>query len=189
MNVAYAYRPTWDDLLATWRELDVPEGCRPELTIEGIVMTPAPAGAHNMIASRVHRVLDRCLPESMGIYETQGVGIEGADAIYIPDICVAPYAATPPGPDPIPAERVLLAVEVTSPSNGDNDRFNKIRAYALGRIPQFLLIDPHHENGPTCLLMSTPLSTGIYSSTIAVPFGEPVKLGEPFDVELDTSRF
>lgn len=189
MNVAYAYRPTWDDLLATWRELDVPEGCRPELTIEGITMTPAPGGTHNLIANRVHRALARCTPDELGIFQTLGVGIQTAESIYIPDICVVPEAAVPPGPDPIPAERVVLAVEITSPSNGDNDRFKKLRAYADGKIPQFLLIDPHHENGPTTLLMSNPLDMGMYGSTVSVPFGEPVKLGEPFDVELDTSRF
>lgn len=189
MSVAYAYRPTWDDLLATWRELDVPEGCRPELTLEGITMTPAPGGMHNLIADRVHRALARCTPDELGIFQTQGVGIEDAQSIYIPDFCVAPRAAVSPGPDPVSADRVVLAVEITSPSNAENDRTKKLRAYARGKIPQYLLIDPHYENGPTTLLMSHPMSNGSYGTTVSVPFGEPVKLGEPFDIELDTAGF
>lgn len=191
MSVAYANEPMtdWDHLLQTWRELDVPEGYRPELTSEGIFMAPAPGGTHNLIADRVLRALAECTPDDLGILPTQGVSIEAAQTIYIPDFCVAPRVAVPTGADPIPADRVLLAVEITSPSNAEKDRITKSRSYALGKIPQYLLIDPHYENGPTALLMSGPMSNATYGTTIGVPFGEPVKLGEPFDVELDTSRF
>lgn len=190
MSVAYANEPmtNWDHLLEIWRELDVPEGYRPELTSEGIYMTPAPAGPHNLIADLVNDALVRCRPTGVGIFQTQAVAIEEAESFYIPDFCVAPRAAVP-GSDPIPADRVVLAVEITSPSNAENDRIRKTKAYARGRVQQYLLIDPHHENGPTCLLMSEPLSIGSYGLVVTVPFGEPVKLGEPFNVELDTSEF
>lgn len=191
MSVAYANEPmtNWDHLLEIWRELDVPEGYRPELTSEGIYMTPAPGGTHNLIADRVLRALAASTPDELGIFQTQGVGIEEAEAIYIPDFCVAPRAAIPSGSDPIPADQLILAVEITSPSNAERDRVKKTKAYARGGVPLFLLIDPLHESGPTTLVMSDPLDHGMYGRVIAVPFGEPIKLGEPFDVELDTSRF
>ncbi|NKQ56824.1 hypothetical protein HFP15_28530 [Amycolatopsis sp. K13G38] len=89
---------SWDDLLDTWRELAVPEGWRPELTVEGIHMTPPPGGPHNLIADQLHRALIAVAPDDCGIFPTQG-------------------------------------------------------------------------------------------KTIRVPFGKPIKIGSPFDVELDTSKF
>lgn len=189
MTVAYAHEPTtWEYLLDTWRELDVPEGYRPELTTEGIFMTPAPGGAHNLIADVVNRALVRCTPDRLGIFHTQAVGIPAAGAIYIPDLCVAPRVAVPGGPDPISGEHVLLAVEITSRSNAEHDRAKKRRAYALGRIPQFLLIDAHDVNGPAVSLFAEP-ADGEYRRTLRVPFGEPIALGEPFGVDLDTAAF
>src|SRR5437868_2575112 len=44
---------TWADVLRTWNELTVPEGWRPEITPGGIVMTPPPSGAHNLIADEL----------------------------------------------------------------------------------------------------------------------------------------
>lgn len=58
MSTAFAdTMVTWDDLLRTWGELEVPEGWRPEVTVEGIHMTPPSGGPHNLIADRVHEAL------------------------------------------------------------------------------------------------------------------------------------
>jgi hypothetical protein len=43
MSVAFmTEQETWESLLRIWRDLDVPEGWRPELTAEGIIVTPPP---------------------------------------------------------------------------------------------------------------------------------------------------
>ncbi|WP_232285553.1 hypothetical protein [Saccharomonospora marina] len=43
MSVAFADSAlSWDDLLRLWRELEVPEGWRPEVALEGIHITPPP---------------------------------------------------------------------------------------------------------------------------------------------------
>lgn len=192
MSVAYAHEPAtnWDYLLETWHELDVPEGLfRPELTVEGMIVTPAPGGAHNLIAARVHRCLLAAVPAGCEVFQTQAVGLVEAEAIFVPDLCVAQVHAIPPDSTPVNSAHVLLAVEITSRSNAQRDRTFKKEAYALGGIPRYLLIDPHDASGPTAFLMSDPLSTGQYGTMVSAPFGTPLKLGDPFGVELDTAEF
>lgn len=179
---------TWEYLLRTWQDLEVPEGWRPGLTVEGIQMTPPPGGQHNLIADLIHETLMRARPAGCGIFQAQGVSVAKVGAIYVPDLCVAPRSAIPHGSDPVPAEHVLLAVEITSRSNAEHDRKKKRWAYAHGPIPQFLLIDAFDEDGPAVSLFSDPVQ-GVYSRTIRIPFGEPIKIGAPFGVELDTAGF
>ncbi|GHF62729.1 Uma2 family endonuclease [Amycolatopsis bartoniae] len=179
---------SWSYLLDTWRELEVPEGWRPELTVEGIHMTPPPGGPHNLIADLVHESLAARRPEGCGIFQTQDVGVEQVGGIYVPDLCVAPRAVIPRNSAPVPAEHVLLAVEITSKSTARHDRAKKRWAYGHGPIPLYLLIDPLDEDGPSVSLFSEPVQ-GIYSKSHRVPFGEPIEIGAPFDLVLDTSRF
>ncbi|SFO85225.1 Endonuclease, Uma2 family (restriction endonuclease fold) [Amycolatopsis arida] len=180
--------PSWDYLLETWRELTVPEGWRPELTVEGIHMTPPPGGSHNLIAGRVNRALLPAMPEGCELFQPQGVGIREVNAIYVPDFCVAPRDVIPRNADPVPAEHVSLAVEITSPGNAEHDRRKKKWAYAHGGIPRYLLIDEFDQEGPAVSLFTEPVQ-GVYSRTLRVPFGQPIRIGAPFDVELDTSMF
>ncbi|MFD2421360.1 Uma2 family endonuclease [Amycolatopsis pigmentata] len=123
MSTAFAdSAPTWDYLLHTWRDLKVPEGWRPELTVEEIHMTPPPGGAHNLVAGRLHRALLPVVPEGCEIFQTQGVGFHQVGAIYVPNLCVARVDRILPGSDPVPAEHVSLAVEITSRRNAERSR-------------------------------------------------------------------
>ncbi|NIH84829.1 Uma2 family endonuclease [Amycolatopsis granulosa] len=189
MSTAFAGSAmAWERLLDTWRELRVPEGWRPELTAEGIQMTPPPGGKHNLIADLVDDALRRVRPAGCGIFQTLGVGIHATGSIYVPDLCVVPRDAVPDDSDPVLAEHVLLAVEITSPSNGDHDRKKKKWAYAHGGIPQYLLIDAFDEDGPAVSLFTEPVQ-GVYSRTVRVPFGQPAEIGEPFGIRVETAGF
>lgn len=189
MSVAYVDSPmTWDDILRTWRELEVPEGWRPELTVEGISMTPPPGGTHNLIAASINRQLLPAVPDGCDVFQTLGVGVRQAGGIYVPDVCVVPRAAVPPGPDPVHSADVLIAVEITSPGNAEHDRKKKKWAYAHGDIPCYLLIDPYDEDGASASLFTQPIG-GVYSTTNRTAFGRSVVLNEPFGVDLSTAEF
>ncbi|WP_027946377.1 Uma2 family endonuclease [Amycolatopsis taiwanensis] len=189
MSTAFADSAlTWEYLLHTWRALEVPEGWRPELAVEGIQIAPPPGGQHNLTAARLHRALLPVVPDGHEVFQTQGVGFRNVGSIYVPDLCVAPVAAIPHGSDPVPTEHVLLAVEITSRSNAEHDRKKKRWAYAHGPVPQYLLIDAFDEDGPAVSLFSDPVK-GVYSRTIRIPFGEPIKIGAPFGIDLDTAGF
>ncbi|GAA3835801.1 Uma2 family endonuclease [Amycolatopsis tucumanensis] len=96
MSTAFARPETaWNRALDIWRELHVPEGWRPELTAEGICMTPPPTGQHNLTASSVHDALASAELDGCGILQTLGVGIRATGSIYVPDLCVVPRDAVP----------------------------------------------------------------------------------------------
>jgi len=65
-------------------------------------------------------------------------------------------------PPPRGPHNLIADLEITSKSNARHDR--------------------------STTLFSDPVK-GLYSKTIRVPFGHPIHIDEPFDVELDTSRF
>jgi Uma2 family endonuclease len=179
---------TWPDVLRMWHELDVPEGWRPEISPEGIVMTPPPSGLHNLIGAVVNRALVAATGDHLEIFQTLGVAVPSIGGIFIPDLCVVARHQVPPGSDPVAAEHVVLAVEITSPSNARHDRKRKKWAYAHGPVAHYLLIDAFDEDGPSISLFSNPVD-GAYRDAIRTAFGQTVKLPPPLELELDTSTF
>lgn len=181
-------RTEWETLLADWREFDPPEGRRAEVSSDGIVMSPAPAGRHNGIASKVNRQLAAALDPEYDLTFNQAIRIDEARRLTIPDLIVLDSWRLDTDEGDIPPDGVHLVVEVTSPSNADTDRHAKRLAYAQGGIPQYLLIDRYDRNGPSVILYSDPVS-GTYRKRTPVRFGERIQLGPPIDVKIDTSVF
>ncbi|QUG99865.1 Uma2 family endonuclease [Saccharopolyspora erythraea] len=178
----------WEDLVHTWQELDVPEGWRAEIIEGRIVMTPPPGYPHNLIADLVHRALVRGIPDEWAIFQTAGVGVPLRSGLFIPDLMVVPREDVPSGVGPMPAEKALLVVEITSQGNADVDRKTKLWSYAHAAVPLYLLIDRFAEGGPVVELYSGP-ENGAYRESRRVPFGKPIDLPEPFRLTLDTDRF
>ncbi|WP_097966957.1 Uma2 family endonuclease [Streptomyces sp. or20] len=183
----------WDYLLQTWRELDVPEGWRAEIDEGQIVLVPPPHAHHNGIAEAVQSRLYRGLPEGLGIYQTLGVHVAPLGKLYVPDLVVMPTeliaAADPEVSDPMDASEALLVVEITSRGNGREDRTKEYRAYARAGVPMYLLIDRFDTRGPMATLFTEPNEDGTFKHTDAVPFGKPLALPSPFDVQLMTGEF
>jgi Uma2 family endonuclease len=179
---------TWADVLRTWNELDVPEGWRPEITPEGILMTPPPSGLHNRIDAVINRALVAALDERFEIYHTLGVAVRSIGGIFIPDLCVAVGANVSNGTEPVDSKHVVLAVEITSPRNASHDRKRKKWAYAHGGIAQYLLVDAFDEDGPAISLFSHP-EDGLYRTTERTPFGHKVSLAAPVTTIIDSSLF
>lgn len=182
------YGPGWDDLVRIWQETDVPEGCKVEI-IEGVItVSPSPAKQHNLIAAKVARRLLAAIPDDWNVFQTQAVSLPSRLGMFIPDLVVAAEAELDgPGTD-MPAGAAELVVEVTSPSNARHDRISKPAAYATAGIPLYLLIDRWAPGGPTITLYGEPRGD-VYRVLSACKFGEPIKLPEPFDLEIDTSAF
>ncbi|WP_243742284.1 Uma2 family endonuclease [Actinorugispora endophytica] len=182
--------PDSNPLLRAWQELDVPEGWRAEI-IDGEIrlMTP-PSRPHNFIAAKVSRALLRSIPETWDVYQTLGLRIDSLGDLYVPDLVVIPDSAMlDDGADlPCSAEDALLVVEIVSKSNGDRDRRTKLRGYAHGLVPLYLLVDRWAEEGPSVTLYEDP-ENGRYRRHTTVPFGAKASLPSPFGLELDTSDF
>ncbi|MFF3270445.1 Uma2 family endonuclease [Streptomyces chrestomyceticus] len=100
------------------------------------------------------------------------------------DLTVTVEEAIRNNPNPLPADRVDLVVEVVS-SDRDSDYIKKRMWYAMSRIPLYLLVDPNE-----CMveLYSEPDHL-TYRRVDPYRFGDPVPLPEPFSFAVDTSRF
>ena len=178
----------WDGLLQTWRELDVPKGWRAEIIDGEITVTPPPALPHNGIASLLHRVLARGLPDDLAICQTLGVAIPAVEGLYEPDLCVLPRRLLEGEGTEVAGGELLLTVEITSKRNARRDRKTKLWGYAHGPVPLYLLIDRYHSDGPAVTLYSEPRD-GHYRRQTRVPFGESIELPEPISLTLETKDF
>jgi Uma2 family endonuclease len=151
-------------------------------------LVPPPGVGHNMIAGQIHRALIACLPRSVGVYQTLGTAIVPLEKLYMPDLVVVDDRLLDPEDTEIDAATLMMAVEITSRDNARQDRTRKLWAYAHAPIPLYLLVDRFDEAGPTVTLFEEP-ENGAYRRTVRIPFGEPVKLPDPFGVELATRDF
>jgi Uma2 family endonuclease len=111
--------------------------------------------------------------------------LPGTSNWYVPDVAVVP-ADLAKGAGALLPDQTVLIVEVTSDSNGDTDRTVKRRRYAEFGAPLYLLVDRQER---TCTLYASPGKLGYTKVDGPHPFGTPVQLPEPFDLELDTSGF
>lgn len=180
----------WDTLLGAWQHLDVPDGWRAEVIREGILISPPMGNRDHLVASDVHRAFSRIVPDEWGLYRVLGVSIPLRGMLFVPDLVVAPRAELRVGPDnePLPAERALLVVEITSKGNAEDDRKTKRWGYAHAGVPLYLLIDRFEEDGPSVTLFADPVN-GHYQHLTRIPFGEKITVPDPFAFDLDTSEF
>lgn len=79
---------------------------------------------------------------------------------------------------------MLLVVEVTSESNAETDRVVKRKRYAEYGAPLYLLVDRMEK---TVTVFTDPGRLGYTKVDGPHPFGTPVRLPEPFGIDLDTS--
>ncbi|MEV0091968.1 Uma2 family endonuclease [Streptomyces sp. NPDC050738] len=170
--------------------LDVPAGLSPvEISDGQIVMMMSPSKRHELAARRLRRELEPQVPlTDPGFIAENGPEVEdpAQGILRRPDLVVVrEEALDAEGAGVDPAE-VLLAAEVVSPSNPDNDYVSKMRDYPAMRIEHYLIIDPrtglvHHHAEPT--------GTGDaarYAYSREYAFGAKIQVG---DWRIDTSAF
>ncbi|MEU7020219.1 Uma2 family endonuclease [Streptomyces sp. NPDC046203] len=179
----------WDDLVRRWESMDWPEGCKVEI-VEGIItVAPLPTVQHGSITAKVHRWLIHGISEEVNVYQSLALAIPERSSLYVPDLVVVPEAAVDQATgSSFPAEVAELVVEVTSKGNAHHDRVRKLRGYAAGGVPLYLLIDRWVAGRPTATLYGEP-KNGLYRVLEVVEFGEKIRLPAPFDLTLDTSEF
>ncbi|GAA3746360.1 Uma2 family endonuclease [Salinactinospora qingdaonensis] len=166
-------------------QLDVPKGYRVEIIGDQIIVSAPPFGRHARIVRELYRALLDIRPGEFGPVEMVTLSPPHLDQRSIPDPVVLPEHVITDDEWVFPVSAALLAVEVTSPGNADNDRVRKLRGYALAGVPLYLFIDIVEE---TVTLFEEPHGQG-YDRHTRVAIGSRVKLPEPFSVTLDTTAF
>ncbi len=153
--------------------------------IEGVITPVSPSWAHESV---VDLIRERIRPRMRELDLRAGSGdldLPGTENFYVPDLAVVPRELAKAEGALLP-DQTLLVVEVTSPSNGDTDRTVKRRRYAQFGAPLYLLVDRQER---ACTLFSQPGALGYTRVEGPHPFGIPVRLPAPFELDLDTAEF
>ncbi|SDT25218.1 Putative restriction endonuclease [Streptomyces sp. TLI_053] len=152
--------------------------------VEGVVTPVSRTWACESAAGAVRGQLTPCL-DALGLVAGSGdLDLPGSENRFVPDLAVVPADLAAKTEGALLPDRTLLVVEVTSPSNGETDRTVKRRRYGQYGAPLYLLVDRQHR---ACTLFSGPTRLGYAVEDGPHPFGTPVRLPEPFDLDLDTS--
>ncbi|MFJ9518650.1 Uma2 family endonuclease [Kitasatospora sp. NPDC101801] len=157
-------------------------GDRAEI-IEGVITPMSPSWAHESASDLVRRQLSPRLQELNLVVGSGNLDLPGSENWYIPDLAVVPAELAKTEGALLP-DQTLLVVEVTSPSNGETDRTVKRRRYGQYGAPVYLLVDRQQRE---CTLFTEPGRLGYESVDGPHPFGTPMRLPAPFELEIDTA--
>ncbi|MBV6696849.1 Uma2 family endonuclease [Kitasatospora aureofaciens] len=153
--------------------------------IEGVITPVSPSWAHESAIDLIREQIGPRMRE-LGLRAGSGnLDLPGTANFYQPDLAVVPAELAKTEGALLP-DQTLLVVEVTSPSNGDTDRTTKRRRYSQFGAPVYLLVDRQER---TCTLFSQPGELGYTLVEGPHPFGVPVRLPAPFDLDLATGEF
>jgi Uma2 family endonuclease len=170
-----------DDLLEAFLALETPEGFKAELIEGEIVVTPPPDGDHETAIGRIVRQVNRQCSAELDF--AGGKGLIVPTGRFIPDGTFAVYGAMLGRESWSKPEGVLMVLEVTSSRPG-KDREQKRLGYAAAGIPLYLVVDRQRDQ---VVLHSEPRH-GDYTVVATVALGDPLRLPQPFDFELDTAE-
>lgn len=180
----------WTALLAAWQETNAPEGWRTEIVADAMVVSPPLDNRGSSIADQLNRLLRGVIPDDWAICHVLGMSVGARSELFVPDVVVVARSDLRAGPDhePVPVQRARLIAEIPSHGSAEIDRTTKRRGYAHAGVPQYLLIDRFDEDGPAVTLFTDPVD-GHYRHLVRIPFGEKIRLPEPFALDLDTGEF
>lgn len=104
-------------------------------------MTTRPRPRHQLTAGDVRDQLAAQLPGGTIVAEATDTGDESLGKLRVPDIIVTAHEAMLTD-DPLDPREILLAIEIVSPPNPENDYDAKTRDYPAMGIAHYLILDP-----------------------------------------------
>jgi Uma2 family endonuclease len=177
---------SFEDLLDTLDELDVPDGYKAEIIRGNIVVSPWSKGYYHRVMHLVCKQLEPHLPAEHFIsYGPFLYVFPGDERAYGPDIHVAPERVFETTSNRLDGEALSFVAELTSSSTRDDDLTDKVLTYGKAGVPVYLLLDMQEEQAT---VFSMPSAKG-YEARCSKPFGEKLPIPQPFDCVLDTTEF
>lgn len=122
--------------------VEIPSGDLADATRD---VTPSPTWGHQRVAGSLHRLLDAYLEANrLGevLFAPADIALS-PDGIVQPDLFVVPLVGGRPACDWVEAGRLLLAIEILSPSSAPTDRVRKRRLYQRAGVPEYWIADPN----------------------------------------------
>ncbi|MFI8456180.1 Uma2 family endonuclease [Kitasatospora sp. NPDC085464] len=161
----------------------LPDGFKAELSGDTVVIQAPPSPIHQFDLAIVQRQFEAHCPS--GYFPTGNSDLSSPEvgSVRNPDLTYLPEDVIELGRE-VPAELALIAVEIVSPSNPENDWTGKVRDYPRMGFPLYLIVDPRQK---TVTLFSEP-NRDRYHTRTEREFGETLRIPEPFAFELDLSR-
>lgn len=179
-----------DDHEGPWTVEDVlalpehPARARYELVDGVLMMSPAPAFAHQLVSFRLCSQITAALTRSAAPFLTaEAINVTGDSRLFIPDIAVVDRAAVQRGTLAVPLEAVLLLVEIVSPFNRASDRILKPALYAQAKVPAYWRV----ELEPDVRVVVHELSVDTYREVATITGKEAVEVAGEFTVDLDVA--
>ncbi|WP_326638405.1 Uma2 family endonuclease [Streptosporangium sp. NBC_01755] len=170
---------TFSELLALAAERD---GYKVEWYAGKIVMQASASAFHNLIVSETIRQIPS---DAWWALPDMGVGTPGDHRGPQPDIVIIPAGSLSDDENPVRKEIVAAVVEVVSKNTRSEDYGDKPEAYALMRIPVYVIIDRKCE---TIRVFSEP-DGHRYTRESVSSFGKPFTLPEPVLLTIDTGGY
>lgn len=124
----------------------LPDGSFYEIIDGSLLVSPPAVPIHQLASQRLEHQLVESMPEDLDAL--LHAGIEVAVNYLVPDVAVVRRAAIEAGAKRLYASDVVLVVEVISPSNPKNDRWDKPIRYAEARIPHFWRVEIQGDRSP-----------------------------------------
>ena len=119
------------------------DGKRYEVVDGELLVTPSPAWRHQRAIGGLYRTLDTYVREhALGevIFAPADIEFDERNLVE-PDLFVVPLVEGAKPHDWGEVRRLLLAVEVLSPSTARHDRFTKRRLYQGRGVPEYWIVD------------------------------------------------
>ena len=142
---------------------------------DGLVTVNPPSIRHSIITTRLGAaLLAACRADHVVLTEA---GWSPADrTVFVPDLMVARTDHL--GADLLRSAPVLV-VEITSPSTRSEDLGRKLRAYAAGGCPSYLVVDPDADT-----VTLRQLTDATYTVTAEAVAPQPLELPDPVPATL-----
>ena len=115
------------------------DGHRYELLDGCLVVTPSPSVLHQVVSSRLHRVLDGASPAHLIALSAPCDVVMDDSTVLQPDLLVTDRAAAVRNE---PVTNPVLVVEILSPSTRLVDLHTKKAAYEAAGCPAYWVVDP-----------------------------------------------
>jgi Uma2 family endonuclease len=171
-----------------WLEFDGAGDLRVELIDGALVVSPAPAGPHQLVATGLLGLLFDALRSYDVTARATGMGVVSPEMRpeqgLIPDVLVARSLASMAEATVLAAADALLAVEVLSPSSRRMDRVRKMGIYAGMGVPHYWIVDPARPVAITAF----SLEGSAYREQARAFGDELLTLEDPFPVSITPSR-
>ncbi|MEZ7157227.1 Uma2 family endonuclease [Streptomyces sp. MAD19A] len=178
---------SFENLLRTLDELDVPDGYKAEIIRGSIVVSPWQKAYYLRV---MELICDRLRPHLPDGHRVSGLPalyvFPGVERAYGPDVHAAHESARESISHHLDGEALSFVAELTSPSTRDADLHDKVSVYGKAGVPVHLVLNMQDEEAT---VYSSPSPEVGYEESLTKPFGEKLSIPDPFGCVLDTSGF